>query len=97
LDTLQAWRDIEEMIELKTFPRITNLIPSKELFLSFLIQCCTMESFSKEFAPALAAAYKWLSKNNVPISKVITDKYMIFFDKYKPHKSHNIEDLRTLF
>jgi len=56
-----------------------------------------MESFSKEFAPALAASYKWLSKNNVPISKVITDKYMIFFEKYKPHRSHNIEDLRTLF
>jgi hypothetical protein len=56
-----------------------------------------MESFPKRFAPALAVVYKWLSKNNVSISKVITDKYIIFFDKYKPHSSHNIEDLRTLF
>jgi hypothetical protein len=45
----------------------------------------------------LAATYKWLSTNNVPISKAITDKYITFFEKYKPHKSHNIEDLRILF
>jgi hypothetical protein len=56
-----------------------------------------MESFPEKFAPALATSYKWLSTNNVPISKAITDKYITFFGKYKPHKSHKIEDLRILF
>ena len=56
-----------------------------------------MESFPEKFAPALAATYKWLSTNNVSISKAISDKYITFFEKYKPHKSHNIEDLRILF
>jgi hypothetical protein len=97
LDTLQVWRDVEELVKLKTFHRITNLIPSKELFFSFLIQCCALESFPNKFAPALAVTYKWLSVHNIPINKAITDRYVTFFWKYKPHRSHNIEDLRTLF
>jgi hypothetical protein len=81
---------MEKMVKLKSFKTITHLVPSRDLFISFLVQSCTIENYPDDFAPALAYSYNWLTKNQIKINKAISKEYNRFFEHFKPHRSHTI-------
>ena len=85
------------MVKLKSFKAISQLVPSRDLFFSFLVQSSALSKFPDDFAPALAFTFKWLSNNGIIINKVITKEYLKFFQLFKPHRSHTIQDLRILY
>ena len=97
LNSLKVWREIEKMVKLKSFKAISQLVPSRDLFFSFLVQSSALSKFPDDFAPALAFTFKWLSNNGIIINKVITKEYLKFFQLFKPHRSHTIQDLRILY
>ena len=53
------------MVKLKSFKTMTFLVPSRDLFISFLVQSCALIKFPDDFAPALAFSYKWLANNRI--------------------------------
>jgi len=57
------------MVSLGAFETLKDLIPSRDLYVSFLLQGCPLlGKVPAKFPSALAEAYKWLleSKSNVP-------------------------------
>jgi hypothetical protein len=101
----KGWKEIEEMVRLGAFERIAGLQPSRDLYISFLIQGCSLlKTIPNKFPSALAVAYKWLFDREAKIPCVITEEYKIFFTNYKGHKAQrgqqkrdHIEELRALF
>jgi hypothetical protein len=92
------------MVRLGAFD-ITKLRPSRDLYMSFLIQGCSLlKATPSKFSAALAIAYRWLSEHDEKIAPVIIEEYKVFFDTYKGHKAQkrqekrdHVEELRTLF
>jgi hypothetical protein len=80
LDSLQVWKEIEKMVKLKSFKTITHIVPSRDLFISFLVQSCAIKKYPDDFAPALAYSYNWLAKNQIKINTVISKEYIRFFE-----------------
>ena len=75
------------MVKLGAFERIARLQPSRDLYISFLIQGCSLlKAIPTKFPSALAIAYKWLSEKEEKIEHAITEEYKIFFEGYKGHK-----------
>ena len=93
------------MVHLGAFERIAKLTPSRDLYVSFLIQGCSfLKVVPTKFPSALAVTYKWLSENNEKIASTILKEYSTFFANYKGHKplkeqtkQEHIGELRTLF
>ena len=63
-----GWKDIEGMVRLGAFERIANLCASRDLYVSFLVQGCSLlTNIPKNFPSALAIAYKWLIEKDEKI------------------------------
>jgi hypothetical protein len=84
----KGWAEIEEMVRLGAFERIANLQSSRDMYMSFLIQGCSLvKAIPVKFPSALAVAYGWLSDKNEKIGSVVLEEYKHFFTNYKGHKA----------
>lgn len=83
-----GWRQIADMVGLGAFERIAKLQPSRDLYMSFLVQgCALVHHIPTKFPAALAVSYRWLAEHDETIAPAIAEEYKVFFAAYKGHKA----------